>query len=292
MLTLDKSITISKEIRDYIIPLADEELFQLEKNILSEGCREALIVWEKPDGQLVLVDGHNRYKICQKNNLPFKIKKVKFKDQDEVKVWMVDNQIGRRNLTPDQSSYYRGLKYLSLKKKRGGYDNVKSKGQNETSTSEIIAGQFNVSESTIKRDAKFAEGLNIIGRTNPKLKTKILTGEANVKKADVQVLSSAKNPDKLTFKNEADLYNKAKIIKETILKDVEDNIKKIEQEKVSRNQEIIKNAEPAFLNRDDKVRKIKGMIISGINRAIAEKDADAIKELKKLIDRLANELLD
>ncbi|HEY5750131.1 MAG TPA: ParB/Srx family N-terminal domain-containing protein [Chryseolinea sp.] len=292
MLTLDKSITISKEIRDYIIPLADEELFQLEKNILSEGCREPLIVWEKSDGQLVLVDGHNRYKICQKNNLPFKIKKVKFKDQDDVKVWMVDNQIGRRNLTPDQSSYYRGLKYLSLKKKRGGYDNVKSKGQNETSTSEIIAEQFNVSESTIKRDAKFAEGLNIIGRSNPKLKTKILTGEANVKKADVQVLSSAKNPDKLTFKNEADLYNKAKIIKDTILKDVEDNIKKIEKEKVSRNQEIIKNAEPAFLNRDDKVRKIKGMIISAINRAITEKDADAIKELKKLIDRLANELLD
>ncbi len=186
-------------------------------------------------------------------------------------------------------SYYRGLKYLTLKKKKGGYDNVKSKGQIETSTSGVVAKFFHVSESTIKRDAKFAEGLNIVGRTNPKLKTKILTAEAKVKKSDVQALSDAKNADRITIKNEADLFNKAKAIKEEVLAEVEVDLKNFEQKKIAGPHEEL-NLEPAFLDKNDKLRRIKGMILSAINRAINEKDIKAIKELKKLVERLEGEL--
>ncbi|MCA4896305.1 MAG: hypothetical protein ING84_15000 [Cytophagales bacterium] len=205
---------------------------------------------------------------------------------------MVENQMGRRNLTPDQLSYYRGLKYLSLKKKRGGYDSVLSKGQNDFSTSEFLAAQFNVSESTVKRDAKFAEGLNMIGLSNPKLKLNILTGKATVKKADIQALTNARDPEKINIKNEADLYNKAKVIKEEVLQEVEAKIKKIEKQKSEKVQEVLKSMEPVFLSREDRLKKIKGMIISAINRAITDRDSIAIKELKKLIDKLADELQD
>lgn len=288
---LKSSLTVLKEIKDYIIPLSEEEVMQLEKNILSEGCRDPLIVWKKND-QLVLIDGHNRYKICQKHNIPFQIKKMQFKDLEEVKVWMVDNQMGRRNLTQDQLSYYRGLKYLSLKKKKGGYNYVLSKGQSDVATSEFLADQFNVSESTVKRDAKFAEGLNIIYRTNPTLKTKILTGEAKVKKSDVQTLANAKNPDKIVIKNEGDLYNKARIIRDAVLEEVEVEIKNIQKEKIKKAQQILHDSEPVFIGRDDRLRKIKGMIISSINKAINDRDITAIKELKKLIERLEDELFD
>ena len=202
---------------------------------------------------------------------------------------MIDNQMGRRNLTPDQLSYYRGLKYLALKKKKGGYANVKSKGHIETSTSEVVAKFFHVSESTIKRDAKFAEGINIVGRTNPKLKTKILTAETKVKKGDVQALSDAKNPDRITIKNEADLFNKAKAIKEEILGEVEVGLKNLQQKKIVDLHDEL-TSEPTFLDKNDKLRKIKGMILSAINRAINEKDIKAIKELKKLVERLEGEL--
>jgi hypothetical protein len=195
-------------------------------------------------------------------------------------------------LTPDQLSYYRGLKYLSLKKKKGGYDNVLSKGQNDFSTSEFLSAQFNISESTIKRDAKFAEGLNLIGHSNPNLKLNILIGKATVKKADVQVLTNAKNPEKLNIKNEADLYNKAKMIKEEFLQEVEAKVKEIEKQKSEKVQEVLKSMEPVFLSKEDRLKKIKGMIISAINRAITEKDSVVIKELKKLIDKLADELHD
>lgn len=292
MLSLDQPITILKELREHIIPLGDQELFLLEKSIVSEGCREPLIVWEKSENQLVLIDGHNRFKICQKNDISFKVKKVKFNNIEEAKLWMIDNQIGRRNLTPDQMSFYRGIKYISLKKKKGGYENVKLKGQSGASTSENVANLFKVSESTVKRDAKFAEGLNIVGRTNPKLKTKILTGEAKVNKGDVQVLSSAKNPDKLTIRNEADLYNKAKIIKAEILEEVETDLKGLSSSKMKKAQEALAASEPTFLDKPDRLKKIKGMILSAINRAINEKDMKAIKELKKLIEKLEGELFE
>lgn len=287
-----KEITINKELKEYILPLSDEEFAQLEKNILSEGCREPLIVWEKKDDEMVLVDGNNRYKICRKHGIPFKIKKVHFRDMEEVKIWMVDNQMGRRNLTPDQLSYYRGLKYLSLKKKKGGFVNVKAKGQSEVQTADLISDQFNVSKSTVKRDAKFAEGLNIIGRSNPILKVNILTGKSSVKKADVQILADSKNSDKISFKNEADLYNKAKKIRDEILSEVEESIKRIDKERVVKAEEYFKEKEPVFQDKDDRLKRIKGLIISAINKAINNKDEDAIKELKKLIDRLANELFD
>ena len=289
MLSINRALTILKELREHIIPLGEEELFLLENSIVKEGCREALIVWEKTDDQLILVDGHNRFKICEKNNIPFKVKKIKFGSIEEAKLWMIDNQMGRRNLTPDQLSYYRGLKYLALKKKKGGYANVKSKGHIETSTSEVVAKFFHVSESTIKRDAKFAEGLNIVGRTNPKLKTKILTAETKVKKGDVQALSDAKNPDRITIKNEADLFNKAKAIKEEILGEVEVGLKNLQQKKIVDLHDEL-TSEPTFLDKNDKLRKIKGMILSAINRAINEKDIKAIKELKKLVERLEGEL--
>jgi hypothetical protein len=57
-------------------------------------------------------------------------------------------------------------------------------------------------------------------------------------------------------------------------------------------QEVLKSIEPVFLTREDRLKKIKGMIISAINRAITEKDSVVIKELKKLIDKLADELHD
>lgn len=282
MVALEKALTILREVREYIIPLGEEELFQLERNLLTEGCREPLIVWPK-DNQLIMVDGHNRYKICQKHNIPFRTRKVHFKDIDEVKLWMVDNQMGRRNLTQDQLSYYRGLKYITLKKKKGGYEYIKSKGKNQRLTSEVLSSQFNVSESTIKRDAKFAQGLDNISRSNPKLKLKILTGEAKVKKADVQTLSAAKN---LVIKNEADLYNKAKRLREDTLNELEDKIKRIEKNKIDEVQVIRESREPIFLEKGDRLKRIKGMVLSAVNRAIDERDEDAIKELKKLIDQL------
>ena len=160
------NIVVLQELESFIVPLSSEEFSQLESNILEEGCRDPLIVWKKGK-QNILIDGHNRYRICTKHNIPFSAKEINLADMEEVRLWMLNNQLGRRNLTPDQLSYYRGLKYETLKNQRGGYENVQSKGQKGISTSERLANDFKVSESTIKRDAKYTQGLDIIGKSNP-----------------------------------------------------------------------------------------------------------------------------
>jgi N6-adenosine-specific RNA methylase IME4 len=90
-------IIINPELRDWIIPLKPEEYSQLEKSILSEGCRDPIVLWNG-----VVVDGHHRYKICTEHNISFKTIEKSFEDIDAAKIWMVDNQLARRNLEPIQ----------------------------------------------------------------------------------------------------------------------------------------------------------------------------------------------
>jgi hypothetical protein len=60
-------IKINETLRAYIEPLTESEYQALERSILTEGCRDALVLWQD-----VLVDGHNRYQICQEHGIPFK----------------------------------------------------------------------------------------------------------------------------------------------------------------------------------------------------------------------------
>ena len=88
-------IIIDSEFKALIPPLAADELRQLEENILRDGCRDPLVVW---DG--ILIDGHNRFAICSKHGLGFKTVAMEFESRAHVRVWMRDNQGGRRNLSP------------------------------------------------------------------------------------------------------------------------------------------------------------------------------------------------
>ncbi|MDD0840475.1 hypothetical protein PSQ40_17990 [Curvibacter sp. HBC61] len=100
-------ITVNEELLAYIDPLTPDEHAALERSILAEGCRDALVLWGD-----VLVDGHNRYGICQKHGLPFNtVQNTQFKSMDDVRLWMIDQHLGRRSL----SDFQRGV--LALRKK-------------------------------------------------------------------------------------------------------------------------------------------------------------------------------
>lgn len=101
------NITINEDLRSYIDPLTEDEYAALERSLLTEGCRDALVLW----GEL-LVDGHNRYSICQKHGLPFHtVQNHAFQSLDDVHLWMIDNHLGRRSV----SDFQRGV--LALRKK-------------------------------------------------------------------------------------------------------------------------------------------------------------------------------
>jgi hypothetical protein len=87
-------IQIDPEFKALIPPLAPDELAQLEANILRDGCRDPLVVW---DG--ILIDGHNRHEICAKHRLPFETTEIVFESRAHARIWMRHNQAGRRNLS-------------------------------------------------------------------------------------------------------------------------------------------------------------------------------------------------
>jgi len=86
-------LTIDPEFKALIPPLAPEELAQLEANILADGCRDPLVVWSG-----LLIDGHNRHAICSKHGLTFQTVEREFADRQAAELWMIGNQMGRRNL--------------------------------------------------------------------------------------------------------------------------------------------------------------------------------------------------
>nr|WP_315463673.1 plasmid replication/partition related protein [uncultured Rhodoferax sp.] len=100
-------IIVNEELKAYIDPLTPEEHAALERSILTEGCRDALVLWGD-----VLVDGHNRYGICRKHGLPFStVQSTLFKSMDDVHLWMIDQHLGRRSV----SDFQRGV--LALRKR-------------------------------------------------------------------------------------------------------------------------------------------------------------------------------
>lgn len=78
-----------------LIPAMDaEEYAQLEANIVAEGCRDPLVVWGN-----ILIDGHNRLRICEKYDIQYQVVGRSFADRDEAIQYIILNQFGRRNLS-------------------------------------------------------------------------------------------------------------------------------------------------------------------------------------------------
>ncbi len=100
-------IVVTEELKAYIDPLTPDEHDALERSLLAEGCRDALVLWGD-----ILVDGHNRYAICQKHGLPFQtVQNTRFQSIEDVHLWMIDQHLGRRSL----SDFQRGV--LALRKR-------------------------------------------------------------------------------------------------------------------------------------------------------------------------------
>ena len=186
-----QSIIIDEEFKS-LLPMLDKETYAtLENNLIANGCRDALILWNG-----ILIDGYNRYEICTKNEIAFNTIRKEFASREEVLIWIISNQISRRNLTALQLSHYRGLHYKADKKIQGTnnqYSAYTESGHNDhfqKSTAGRLAQQYHVSAKTIRRDAKVSEAIDAIGEISSEAKSKILSGEAVVNKKDLRELPS------------------------------------------------------------------------------------------------------
>ena len=194
------NLKIDPEFQSQIPPLTDDEFKQLEENILKEGkLLSPLIVWNN-----TLVDGHNRYTILQKHpEICFSTMPLRFANREEALAWICKNQLGRRNLSPEQKRYLLGKQYEAEKKAakifRGNQYTLAKKsggdhGDNHHSgkkTCDRIAAENGVSKDTVIRASKYMRGVEIAEELMPGLKQSILSGQTKVSKADMHRLAKA-----------------------------------------------------------------------------------------------------
>ena len=152
-------LEIDREFQALCPPLQSEEREQLEVSLVTEGCRERLSVWN--DGtHVLLLDGHNRYAICTQHNIPYELHLIDLDSREDAINWIIANQLGRRNLTPEQKSYLRGKRYNLEKQSQGG--DHKSKSKNDTLMREKLAEEYVVSPATITNDGQFATAVDTL----------------------------------------------------------------------------------------------------------------------------------
>jgi hypothetical protein len=220
-LTRDQ-IKIDPELRDFLLPLNQEENDRLRGSLMADGCLSPLIV-DSITG--TLLDGHNRYRICTEKNIPFEIKEISMSKKEQQKQFILINQLARRNLTPERMKYYRAMLYESVKGEAGfeeghefkGNQHAKSKNvvgyQNDTpphlpkKAAKKVAELTNSSSATVNRDVKEIKAMKEAGKldeyTAGKLskeeKKKILEAAKPVRKqtkaeADEEAELMAENP--------------------------------------------------------------------------------------------------
>ena len=187
------------EFQSKIPPLTFEELNQLEANILRDGrILNPIIVWEG-----LIVDGHNRYTIAKKHpEIPFTIHEKEFASRYEAIIWICKNQLGRRNLTPEQKKFLMGKQYSSEKCTeafRGNQHTVKKSGgvqsehnQKPMKTCERIAQENHSSASSVRRAEYYAHGVDVADELSPGFRDRFFREELHIPDYLLENLGKAK----------------------------------------------------------------------------------------------------
>lgn len=206
-----QQLEVKKEFKDLIPALTKEEFKQLEENCLKEGIREAILTWSG-----IIIDGHNRYEIANKWNLDFETKSKHFKDENEVKEWMILNQFGRRNLSNYQRSvlaleleevFSAKAKEKELERKTTFHKSEKSNLETVNTIKEV-SKLANVSHDTIAKVKKIQE------KAPEEIKAKLETGEVSINQAYQEIKKEEKQIELEKKKEEYKITS----LKETILK--------------------------------------------------------------------------
>ena len=196
---------IDEQFRTLIPPLTEDEFSRLEESILKDGIRDKLVVWGD-----TLIDGHNRYRIATEHGLAYETVQKDFESREHALNWIISNQLGRRNLNPNQIAYLRGKRYETEKKIWGGdrhSEEFKSSSlpnanlKDKTKTSEVLGSEYGVHKSTIIRNANFAKVIDILPE---EVKHDVLSGEEKISRTMTDAILDFDKPTQKKFLKEVE----------------------------------------------------------------------------------------
>lgn len=193
-------LKIDEEFKRLIPQLAESEREQLEKNIIRDGCRDAICVWHK-----TIVDGHNRYEICTRNQIPFAIKQMSFSNRAVAMVWICANQLGRRNIDNKTRQYLIGKRY-EMEKMIGAHNaaganqytqkevrlqnaNGPKNNENILRANERLGKEYRVDPATVVRYGTYAQAMDTLSEIVPDLHGKLMSGQLKITQQDIVKLA-------------------------------------------------------------------------------------------------------
>lgn len=237
-------LVIDKEFEELLPVLTPEEFERLEQSILKNGMLDPIKVWEEPGtGRNIIIDGHNRYRILKKNNISLNYwenYKFMYADElptrDDVKRWMLEQQLGRRNLSEAE-------KYEIVQKFKSVFEQKAKKNQSlggkgstnlpKVDTRKEMAKATGVSEGTYRK-------MDVVMKSdNEDLKQKLREKKVSVDAAYKEVKSADQKP--ITVKQQIDRLDKR-------INDIDKTIESLQAEK----EEIIQRRTSIFYALDIK----------------------------------------
>lgn len=189
---------IDSEFKRLLPELSSWELSQLETNILNEGCRDPIVIWDN-----IIVDGHHRYEICQKHKLSFQVVQKQFSCREDAMRWICLNQMGRRNLSPELFRYQVGKRY-NVEKKLSAHNPhghnqytevapevmVRPPMERRKGTAASLAKEYNVSHFAICTYKDIATAIDQIAEKDSRLVERYLSGRLRIKKDDLTTIAN------------------------------------------------------------------------------------------------------
>ena len=207
-------LKVNEELKSLIPPLTEPERNLLQQSLIDEGCREKIIIWDD-----TIVDGHNRYELCTKHNIPFQVEDRDFENIEAVKVWMIDNQKGRRNLTDGWKwELAQTRKMILAEKGRGKYQQTVGRPSSDKSLSTVDNDKHNTRDELAQElgwsTGKVAMADKVWKEAKPEVKEQVKTGDISINKA-YQDVRKEKNKAKRK-EQEQEVFKSAKKYKPII----------------------------------------------------------------------------
>lgn len=209
------TLKIDPYFRNLVFPLRKQEYLTLEKSIIDSGCTEPIVTWGD-----VILDGHNRYRICRDHHIPFAITNKEFQKREQAVVWICRQQLKRKNLTYETRKYLIGSQYeaeisanaAAIIQEHGGSSHRSAENSfdmpyiDETNSSHIstsmhaiarqIGSEHHIAWNTVRKYRLYMKALEEIRSKTPSVVPLILSGQYKISHKNIIRLSSL-NPKQI-----------------------------------------------------------------------------------------------
>lgn len=171
-----------------------------------DGCRDPILVWNG-----TIVDGHNRYEICNRLQIPYAVQNMNFDSRNDAIIWICNNQLGRRNITEETRKYLIGRQYeaektVGFRRNLDGHNQYthsskfeaadelhatigKERRESSSRTANRLSKKYHISCGAVQKYGKYSTAVDTIAEKSPDLAPQILSGAYKISYDNLVALS-------------------------------------------------------------------------------------------------------